>query len=80
MFSVKEKQEIAQLIEDHLIKLNHPEMPKERPSFNLHVRGAESWSWAEITPNWKYSKENPPDINPWNEKAREALASEGDQD
>ena len=72
MFSKKEKMHIASTIETLLIELNHPEMPKEKPVFHLSVKGKESWSWAEIDPNWLYD-EVPPSINPWNEVAREIM-------
>ena len=72
MFSRKEKGIIASKIEDLLLKLNHPEMPKERPKFKLHVDGAEAWSWADIEPNWVY-EDNEPGVNPWNEVAREKM-------
>lgn len=72
MFSLKEKQEIAEKIERILLDLNHPEMPKEKPLFHLHVKGKESWSWADIEPNWKYENKAP-GINPWNEMARDIL-------
>ena len=52
MFSVKQKQYLAKVIEDTLLVLNHPEMPEEKPSFKLHVDGKEGWSWADIEPNW----------------------------
>ena len=70
MFSMKEKQMIASNIEELLLKLNHPEMPKEKPTFFLRVEGKESWSWAEIKPNWTFTEENPPQINPFNEVSR----------
>ncbi len=70
MFSKKEKQYIASEIEKLLLSLNHPEMPKEKPVFKIHIDGKESWSWADIEPNWKY--EDKPG-NPWNEVAREVL-------
>ncbi len=76
MFSLKEKQEIAAKIEELLLELNHPEMPKEKPMFTLHVEGKEGWSWADISPNWTYSKDNPPGVNPWNEVARERMSQE----
>lgn len=69
MFSASEKHMIAQRIEDLLLSLNHPEMPKKRPVFQLQVKGAESWSWAVIDPNWAY-KNKPARVNPWNEIAR----------
>ncbi len=53
MFSVKEKQSIAEAIELLLLGLQHPEMPTEKPKFKLHVDGKEGWSWADIEPNWR---------------------------
>ena len=73
MFSVKEKQFIAQEIERVLLSLKHPEMPTEQPMFTLSVTGKESWSWAEIKPNWTFSIDNPPAVNPFNEQARDIL-------
>lgn len=54
MFSVQEKQHIARKIEEILLELKHPEMPTEKPKFQLHVDGKESWSWADIGPNWTF--------------------------
>lgn len=73
MFSVKEKIFIAGEIEKLLLGLNHPEMPKEKPVFTLHVDGAQSWSWADIIPNWKVTKAMIDERNPFNEVAREIL-------
>jgi hypothetical protein len=73
MFSVKEKQMIADKIEEVLLSLDHPEMPKEKPKFKLHVDGKESWSWADIEPNWTYNEDNKPGVNPWNEVARDRM-------
>ncbi len=70
MFSASEKQNIAKIIEDFLLGLNHPEMPKEKPKFKLHVEGAEKWSWADIEPNWKYD-DKPPNVNLFNEISRQ---------
>ncbi len=70
MFSIKEKQHIASVIEKTLLELKHPEMPTEKPSFKIHIDGKESWSWADIEPNWKYGIKNPPKVNPFNEIAR----------
>ena len=66
MFSMKQKQYLATEIEKLLLSLNHPEMLKERVEFHLHVKGAESWSWADIEPNHHFA-EKQPGINPWNE-------------
>lgn len=75
MFSIDEKKKIAGKIEKLLLSLDHPEMPKEKPSFNLHVDGKESWSWADINPNWTYDEKNQPGVNPWNEVAREKMVN-----
>ena len=71
MFSVKQKQFIASQVEKMLLGLDHPEMPKEKPMFTLHIDGKEEWSWADIKPNWTFGIDNPPSINPFNEKVRE---------
>jgi len=68
MFSTAEKKKIASEIERVLLSFNHPEMPKEKPDFKIHINGKESWSWADIEPNWKYGESNPPGVNSWNEK------------
>ena len=56
MFSTKEKQKIAETVEWILLSLNHPEMPKEKVNFKLHVDGKEDWSWADIIPNYQHSQ------------------------
>lgn len=73
MFSVKEKIFISSEIEKILLSLNHPEMPKEKPMFTLHIDGKESWSWADIIPNWKVQQAIQNPTNPWNEVARDVL-------
>lgn len=65
MFSVKQKRDIADAIQQILRETNHPELPKGEITFALHVDGAESWSWAEIKNNGAVTN---PDVNPWNEK------------
>lgn len=70
MFSLKEKQHIAAEIERILLELKHPEMPDSNPRFMLHVDGKESWSWADIAPNWTF-KDTAPGVNPFNEISRE---------
>lgn len=76
MFSFKEKQAIAAAVEKVLLDLKHPEMPDEKPSFTLHVDGKESWSWADIKPNWTFSATNPPGVNMFNEMAREIMSKQ----
>jgi len=74
MFSIKEKRYIAEQIEKLLLSLNHPEMPKEKPVFKIHVDGKESWSWADIEPNWVFDDgKKTPGMNPFNEIARDVL-------
>ena len=81
MFSKREKQVIAQIVEDALIAIDHPEMPKEKPRFKLHIDGKESWSYADIEPNWLYEEKGSPDNpNPWNEKARGILNEAQEKD
>ena len=75
MFSKQEKIVISQEVERILLALNHPEMPKEKPIFHLHVKGKESWSWADIEPNWTFETREP-SVNPWNEVARKKLGGE----
>lgn len=73
MFSSDEKKKIASEIEKLLLSLNHTEMPKEKPMFHLRVEGAESWSFADIKPNWTFNDNNKPGINLWNENSRKIL-------
>jgi len=70
---MKEKQFVAGQIEKLLLSLKHPEMPKEKPMFTLRIEGKEDWSWAEIKPNWTFGVDNPPNVNPFNEVARDIL-------
>ena len=64
MFSIKQKREISDAIQKVLKETNRPELPKGEIKFNLHVDGAESWSWADIKNNGAVDK---PSVNPWNE-------------
>ena len=64
MFSVKQKREIADAVQQILRATNHPELPATEIQFTLHVKGAEDWSWADIKNNGAVDK---PDVNPWNE-------------
>jgi len=65
MFSVKQKREISDAIQKILKKTNHPELPKGEIKFLLHVKGAESWSWADIKNNGSVIN---PSVNLHNEK------------
>lgn len=73
MFSMQEKIKIADTIEKLLLKLDHPEMPKEKPKFHLRVDGEQSWSFAEIDPNWTFNDKNKPTSNVFNEISREIM-------
>ena len=73
MFSIEEKKQIAAAVEKVLLDLRHPEMPTEKPVFHLHVDGKESWSWADIKPNWTFDGKEAQPLNPWNEIARDVL-------
>lgn len=74
MFSVAEKRNIAAVIERTLLELGHPEMPKDKPRFKLHVDGAEAWSFADIEPNWVFDDGyKNAGANPWNEVARDVM-------
>jgi len=77
MFSVAQKRLISNAVEKVLLDLHHPEMPINRPKFHLRVEGAESWSWAEIDPNWVFDDAHTPGINPWNEAVAAQMNKEG---
>jgi hypothetical protein len=64
MFSVTQKREISRKIQEIIRETNHPELPKDEIKFQIHIEGAESWSWAHIQNNG--AVENP-GINPHNE-------------
>ena len=64
MFSVRQKREIAEKVQQALRETGHPELPAGEIQFHLHVDGAESWSWADIRNNGTVID---PGVNPWNE-------------
>jgi hypothetical protein len=70
MFSVQQKRDIADAVQQILRATNHPELPADEIQFHLHVAGAESWSWADIRNNGAVAN---PGVNPWNENATELL-------
>ena len=65
MFSIQQKRNISDKIQKILKETNHPELPEGEITFNIHINGAESWSWADIKNNTAVTN---PTINPWNEK------------
>ena len=64
MFSVRQKRLIAEQVQEILRATKHPELPDTEIQFHLHVKGAESWSWADIRNNGAVTS---PTINPHNE-------------
>lgn len=64
MFSVRQKREIAEAVQNILRASNHPELPSGEISFKLHVDGGEAWSWADIQNNGAVTS---PGVNPHNE-------------
>lgn len=73
MFSLEQKKQISEAVEKTLLSFDHPEMPKEKPDFTLSVKGKESWSWAEIKPNWTFNESNQPGVNPHNEQVAQKM-------
>jgi hypothetical protein len=65
MFSVRQKREIAEKVQQALRETNHPELPDEEIQFVLRVCGKEAWSYADIRNNGAVTE---PEINPWNER------------
>ena len=52
MFSVRQKREIADKIQNILKETKHQELPEGEIKFSIHIKGAaESWSWADIQNN-----------------------------
>ena len=65
MFSVQQKREISEAVQQILAKTNHPELPADGEiQFQLTVYGASQMSWATIRNNGAIEN---PSVNPWNE-------------
>jgi hypothetical protein len=64
MFSVRQKREIAEKVQQILRETEHPELPEGEIQFHLSVAGAEVWSWADIRNNGAVET---PLVNPHNE-------------
>lgn len=64
MFSVKEKRDIADAIQELLRATDHPELPEHEIAFSLQVQGEQIWSYAYIRNNGAVQN---PSVNPWNE-------------
>jgi len=63
MFSVRQKREIAEKVQQVLRDTAHPELPEpeQEIEFTLYVNGAEAWSYAEIRNNNAVVE---PNVNP----------------
>ena len=65
MFSVKQKRDISEAIQQILKETKHLELPDGEIKFSIHVEGAAPWSWADIENNGAVDN---PDENPHNER------------
>lgn len=76
MFSVQQKRDISDAVQKILRATQHAELPKDNGeiTFNLHVDGAESWSWADIGNNGAHGN---PGVNPHNELMASMSEQEG---
>ncbi len=65
MFSIQQKRDISDAVQEILRNTRHPELPTTGEiTFTLKVVGAEAWSWAEIANNGAVGD---PGRNPHNE-------------
>ena len=65
MFSVREKREISDKIQQLLRETGHPELPVGEIQFEIHITGIDpSWSWADIRNNGACTE---PNVNPHDE-------------
>ena len=64
MFSVRQKREIAEAVQQILRATNLPELPEGEIQFRLVVSGAGPLSWADIRNNGAVTS---PGVNPHNE-------------
>ena len=71
MFSSEQKRRIAEQVQRILRATDHPELPTGEIQFLLHVKGAESESWANIV-NTGAVKDTY-NRNPHNEKVAERM-------
>lgn len=65
MFSIRQKREISEAIQDVLRATNHPELPQGEIQFHLYVHGEDDCSWANIRNNGEIKN---PSYNKYNEK------------
>jgi len=75
MFSVQQKRDISDAVQQILRATAHPELPPTGEiSFLLHVDGAGDWSWADIRNNGAVGD---PGVNPHNELMASKTEEEG---
>lgn len=67
---MRQKREIAGAVQQILRDTQHPELPEGEINFQLHVDGAESWSFADIRNNGAVTN---PGINLHNEFTAEGM-------
>jgi len=70
MFSIAQKREIAEKVQEVLRSTDHPELPAGEIGFALHVNGNEWWSYAEIRNNGSITSPEK-NANPFNERDME---------
>lgn len=68
MFSVRQKRDIANKVQEILQAIDHRELPVGEIKFSLHVAGATPMSWADIRNNGAVGL---PSVNPHNEEMDE---------
>jgi len=73
MFSIKQKRDIANQVQQILRDTGHPELPIGEIQFKLYVHGRYCWSWAGICNNAAVPI---PSINPWNEAQDQNIPAE----
>ncbi len=74
MFSIQQKRDISDAVQQILQVTNHAELPQGEINFSLHVDGAESWSWADIRNNGAVGN---PGVNSHNELMASIPEEEG---
>ena len=72
MFSVDQKRQISEKVQQVLRETKHPELPESEIQFSLHVVGADSWAWADICNNGAVLN---PGVNPHNEIVADKMNS-----
>ena len=75
MFSVRQKRDIANKIQQVLRDTGHPELPEGEIQFSIYVAGNSNSSWGRIQNNGTVPN---PSVNSWNEyQGRKSVTSGG---